>query len=123
MFVHTVLRYLLYYYQRTERGRGRRQGRGRGRNATRLAVEALRQPNHVLAPADDSGEEDSEPENIGRVQDNINVVENEEFPVFEILDGESEIEAESAPNAVEEDIPIYSRINVPEDLQELHELG
>jgi hypothetical protein len=57
------------------RGRGRPQGRVRGRNAARLAVEALRQQNHVLAPANDSDKEDSEPENIGRAHDNINVDE------------------------------------------------
>jgi hypothetical protein len=40
------------------RGRGRGGGRGRGRcrNVARLAVEALRRPDHVLAPANDSGE-------------------------------------------------------------------
>ena len=100
------------------RGRGGGRGRGRGRNAARLAVEALRAPDHVLAPADDSGEELSEPENIGRVQDNIVVDENEAFPAFERLDGESDDEAENALNQ-EEDIPIYSRIDVPNNLEDL----
>ena len=43
------------------RGRGGRGGRGRGRNAARLAVEALRRTDHVLAPGNDSVEEHSEP--------------------------------------------------------------
>ena len=104
------------------RGRGRSGGRGRGRcrNVARLAVEALRRPDHVLAPANDSEEQDSEPseaENIGRAQNNIKVGENEKFPAFGRLDGESDDEAENAPNTEKEDITIYSRVDVPNNLE------
>ena len=104
------------------RGRVRGGGRGRGRcrNVARLAVEALRRPDHVLAPANDSGEQDSEPsepENIGRAYNNIKVGENEKFPAFGRLDGESDDEAETPPNAEKEDITIYSRVDVPNNLE------
>ena len=83
-------------------------------------MEALRRPDHVLAPVNDSGEQDyepPEPEIIWRVHDNINVCENEEFPAFGRLDGESDDEAENAPNPEEEDIPIYSRVDVPNNFR------
>jgi hypothetical protein len=49
--------------------RGRR--RGRGRNVIKIAASvpaATDQPNHVIAPVNHSGEEDSEPERVGGAQ-------------------------------------------------------